>query len=168
MPGISEIVAHVIVAEIGVDMTRFPTAAHLASSASLRPRNDQSADKRRPTRVRQGAPWLKTILVTVVWAGARPKGSSLHSVLRLKARRGAKKPLPAVAASVLGACCYMLRDGVPYRDLGVDHFARRDKAKTIGRLVQRLPDLGLRGRRQTFVKPPSRRSSTPGPVASVQ
>lgn len=143
MPGISEIVAHVIVAEIGVDMTRFPTAAHLVSWAGLCPRNDESAGKRRSTRVRHGAPWLKTTLVTAAWAAVRTKGGYLQAqFLRLKARRGAKKAILAVAASMLGACYYMLRDGVPYRDLGANHFARRDKAKTIGRLLRRLRDLG--------------------------
>jgi transposase len=143
MPGISDTVAHVVVAEIGVDMTRFPTAAHLVSWAGLCPRNDESAGKRRSTRVRPGAPWLKTTLVTAAWAAVRTKDSYLHAqFLRLKARRGAKKAILAVAASMLGACYYMLRDGVPYRDLGADHFARRDKAKTIGRLVRRLRDLG--------------------------
>jgi transposase len=143
MPGISDTVAHVVVAEIGVDMTRFPTAAHLISWAGLCPRNDESAGKRRSTRARHGAPWLKTTLVTAAWAAVRTKGSYLQAqFLRLKARRGAKKAILAVAASMLGACYYMLRDGVAYRDLGADHFTRRDKTKTIGRLVRRLRDLG--------------------------
>ena len=143
MPGVSDTVAHVIIAEIGVDMTRFPSAAHLISWAGLCPRNDESPGKRRSTRVRHGAPWLKTTLVTAAWAAVRTKGSYLQAqFLRLKARRGAKKAILAVAASMLGACYYMLRDGVAYRDLGADHFARRDKAKTIGRLVRRLRDLG--------------------------
>jgi transposase len=143
MPGISDTVAHVIVAEIGIDMTRFPSAAHLVSWAGLCPRNDESAGKRRSTRARHGAPWLKTTLVTAAWAAVRTKGSYLQAqFLRLKARRGAKKAILAVAASMLGACYYMLRDGVAYRDLGADHFTRRDKTKTIGRLVRRLRDLG--------------------------
>jgi transposase len=143
MPGVSEVVAHVIVAEIGVDMARFPSAAHLVSWAGLCPRSDESAGKRRSTRVRKGAPWLKTTLVTAAWAAVRTKDTYLRAqFLRIKSRRGAKKAILAVAASMLGACYHMLRDGVVYADLGPDHFDRRDKTKTIVRLVRRLNDLG--------------------------
>jgi transposase len=143
MPGVSDLVAQVIVAEIGVDMSRFPSAAHLVSWAGLCPRNDESAGKRRSTRVRKGAPWLKTTLVTAAWAAVRHQDSYLRAqFLRLKARRGGKKAILAVAASMLVAAYHILRDGVEYRDLGAEHFARHDKAKTIGRLVRRLRDLG--------------------------
>ena len=143
MPGVSDVVAQVIVAEIGADMTRFPTAGHLVSWAGLCPRNDESAGKRRSTRVRKSGTWLKNTLVTAAWAAVRKKGSYLQSqFLRLKARRGPKKAILAVAASMLTAAYYMLRDGVEYQDLGPDHFDRRDKSKAINRLVRRLHDLG--------------------------
>ncbi len=88
IPGISDVVAHVIVAEIGADMSRFPTAGHLVSWAGLCPRNDESAGKRRSTRVRKSGTWLKTTLVTAAWAAARKKDCYLRSqFLRLKARR---------------------------------------------------------------------------------
>ena len=123
MPGVSEVTAHVIVAEIGVDMARFPTQAHLLSWATLCPRNDESAGKRRSTRVRKGATWLKTALVTAAWAAVRVKGSYLQAqFLRLKARRGAKKAIIAVAASMLTAAYHMLKNGLEYRDLGAQHF----------------------------------------------
>jgi transposase len=143
IPGISDLTAHVMVAEIGVDMTRVPSSGHLVSWAGLCPRNDESAGKRRSTRVRKSGTWLKTALVTAAWAAVRVKKSYLHAqFLRLKARRGAKKAILAVAASMLTAAYFMLRDGVEYEDLGPDHFDRRDKTKTIRRLLKRLADLG--------------------------
>jgi transposase len=145
MPGVSELTAHVLVAEIGVDMARFPTAGHLLSWATMCPRNDESAGKRRSTRTRKGAPWLKTALVTAAWAAVRVKGSYLQAqFLRLKTRRGAKKAILAVAASMLNAAWHMLKDRVEYKDLGADHFARRDRSKAILRLVRRLNDLGCK------------------------
>lgn len=144
MPGIGDLVASVIVAEIGTDMSRFPTAGHLISWARLCPRNDESAGKRRTTRISKGAVWLKTTLVTAAWAAARKKDSYLRAqFLRLKSRRGPKKAIIAVAASMLTACYYMLRDEVPYRDLGSAHFDRRDQTKLIGRLTKRIHDLGF-------------------------
>jgi transposase len=145
MPGVSELTAHVLVAEIGVDMARFPTAGHLLSWATMCPRNDESAGKRRSTRTRKGAPWLKTALVTAAWAAVRVKGSYLQAqFLRLRARRGAKKAILAVAASMLNAAWHMLKHRVEYKDLGADHFARRDRSKAIRRLLRRLDDLGCK------------------------
>jgi transposase len=143
MPGISDVAAEAIVSEIGVDMSRFPTPAHLISWAGLCPRNDESAGKRRSTRVRKGAPWLKTLLVQLAWAASRSKKTYLSAqFLRLKSRRGARKAIMAVAASMLTAIYFMLRDGAVYRDLGHDYFDRFNKAKTADRLVRRLKDLG--------------------------
>jgi transposase len=143
LPGVSELTAQIMVAEIGVDMARFPTAPHLISWAGLCPRNDESAGKRRSTRVRKSGTWLKTALVTAAWAAVRVKSSYLQAqFLRLKARRGAKKAILAVAASMLTAAYHMLKNGIEYRDLGAHHFSRRDHSKTIQRLVRRLNDLG--------------------------
>src|SRR5438105_14020492 len=111
IPGISDLSAGVIVAEIGIDMNRFPTEGHLISWAGLCPRNDESAGKRRSTRMRKGAPWLKTTLTQAAWAAARSKSGYLRSqFLRLKSRRGPQKAIMAVAASMLTAAYYMLRD----------------------------------------------------------
>jgi transposase len=143
MPGISDLVAHVIIAEIGVDMTRFPTAGHLVSWAGLCPRNDESAGKRRSTRLRKSGTWLKTTLVTAAWAAVRVKASYLHAqFMRIKARRGPKKAIIAVAASMLTAAYFMLRDGTAYRELGPAHFDQRQRSNTIRRLIRRLNDLG--------------------------
>ena len=143
LPGVSDLTAQVMVAEIGVDMSRFPTAAHLVSWTGLCPRSDESAGKRRSSRVRKGAPWLKTALVTAAWAAVRVKNSYLQAQFhRLRSRRGAKKAILAVAASMLTAAYHMLKNGMPYRDLGADHFSSPDRSKAILRLVRRLNDLG--------------------------
>ncbi|MCI0407192.1 MAG: transposase, partial [Acidobacteria bacterium] len=143
IPGISSTVANVLVSEIGIDMSRFPNAAHLISWAGLCPRNDESAGKRRSTRLRHGAPWLKTALVQAAWAASRKKDSYLQAqFLRIKSRRGPKKAAVAVAASILTSAYHMLGNGIPYHDLGSNYFDRRNKAKTINRLVRRLESLG--------------------------
>ena len=104
IPGVSQIVARVLVAEIGPDLSRFPTAGHLVSWAGLCPRLHESAGKRLSTRVRPGTPWLKTTLVQAAWAAVRTKRSYLQAqFLRLKSRRGPKKAIIAVAASMLTA-----------------------------------------------------------------
>lgn len=144
MPGVSETVARVLVAEIGFDMTRFATAGHLVSWAGLCPRLDESAGKRLSTRTRPSNPWLKTTLVQAAWAASRKKDGYLRAqFLRLKSRRGPKKAILAVAASMLTAAYHMLKHDVDYRDLGADHFDRRDKAKLAQRLIQRLHALGF-------------------------
>jgi transposase len=143
IPGVSDLSARSITAEIGNDMSRFPTDGHLISWSGLCPRNDESAGKRRSNRMRKGAPWLKTTLVQCAWAAARTKGSYLQAQFqRLRARRGAKKAIGAVAASILTAIYHMLKDGTCYQDLGADHFDRRAKAAQTNRLVARLQNLG--------------------------
>jgi transposase len=144
IPGISQLSAQVIVSEIGTDMSRFATDAHLRSWAGLCPRNDQSAGKRRSTRLRKGAPWLKAMLVQCAWAATRSKGTYLHAqYLRLRSRRGPKKAICAVAASILTAAYHMLKDGTFYADLGAAHFDRRRPETQARRLVKRLADLGF-------------------------
>jgi transposase len=144
IPGISDISAHVIAGEVGLDMTRFPTASNLISWAGLCPKLDESAGKHRSTRIRKGAPWLKTTLVSAAWAAIKTKGSYLQAQFqRLRARRGPKKAIIAVAGSMLTAAYYILRDAVPYKDLGSEHFNRRNKDYTAKRLRKRLEDLGF-------------------------
>jgi transposase len=144
IPGVDELSACVILAEIGRDMSRFPTAGHLISWAGLCPKNDESAGKRRSTRMRKAAAWLKTTLVQCAWAAARKKASYLQAQFhRLRARRGAKKAIGAVAASILTAVYEMLKTGALYDDLGSHHFDKRGKGKQIHRLVSRLQNLGF-------------------------
>ncbi len=143
MPGLSEIAATVVVAEIGIDMSRFATPAHLLSWACLCPRNDESAGKRRSTRLRRGGKWLKTTLVQAAWAAVKVKGGYLQAQFhRLRARRGAKKAIIGVAASMLTAAWHMLRDGTEWHDLGAAHFDRADAQKTANRLIRRLQQIG--------------------------
>jgi transposase len=144
MPGVSDTAARVLIAEIGVDMTRFPSAGHLVSWAGLCPRLDESAGKRRSTRIRHATPWLKTTLIQAAWAATRKKGSYLQGQFRrVKNHRGPKKAIVAVAASMLTAAYFMLRDGVEYHDLGGRYLAERDKQQLTKSLLRRLRDLGV-------------------------
>jgi transposase len=143
IPGIKNLGAHVIVSEIGIDMSRFPSAAHLISWACICPRNDESAGKRRSNRVRKGGTWLKTTLVQCAWAAVKKKDSYLQAQFyRIKARRGPKKAIMAVVASILTTIYHMLKDGTMYKDLGRNHFDRRSSDQQKNRLVKRLLDLG--------------------------
>ena len=144
MPGLSDTAAAVIIAEIGTDMVTFPSAGHLVSWAGLCPRLDESAGKRRSTRTRASAPWLKTTLVQTAWAATRKKESYFHAqFLRLKTRRGPKKAILAVAASMLTDVYYMLRDGVEFHDAGDQYFVQQEKDHVTKRLLRRLKDLGV-------------------------
>ncbi len=144
IPGVSAIAAQVIIAEIGVDMRRFPTVAHLRSWAGLCPQLNESAGKKRSTALRKGAPWLKGVLVQCAWAAVQSKQHSYlrAQFLRLRARRGPKKAILAVAASLLSAAYVLLRHQVPYRDLGALYFARLDQDRTAQRLARRIRELG--------------------------
>ena len=99
--------------------------------------------RRRSNRLRKGAPWLKTTLVQCAWAAVKKKDSYLQAQFyRIKARRGPKKAIMAVAASILTAIYHMLKDGTLYKDLGRNHFDRRSTDQQKNRLVKRLADLG--------------------------
>ena len=144
IPGVSRLSAEVIVSEIGLDMERFATDAQLISWAGLCPRNDESAGKRRSTQMKKGAPWLKTTLIQCAWAATRNKNGYLAAqYVRLRSRRGGKKAIGAVAASILTAIHHMLKNGTRYQDLGADHFDRRAKGKHVLRLLHRLQNLGV-------------------------
>jgi transposase len=144
IPGISSLAAEVLVSEIGIDMSRFQTVGQLLSWAGLCPRNDESAGKRRSNRMKTGAPWLKTTLIQCAWAATRKKESYLQAqFLRIRSRRGPKKAIGAVAASILTAAYHMLKNGTLYQDLGAKHFDNRDKGKQVLRLLNRLQSLGF-------------------------
>jgi transposase len=143
IPGVGRDVAAAIVAEVGTDMSRFPTEGHLISWAGLCPRSDESAGKRRSTRIREGAPWLKPLLVQASWSAVRVKGTYLRARFwRLKTRRGPGKAIIAVAASMLGAIFHILKNGVPYNELGENHFAAKSKERILQSCMRRIEHLG--------------------------
>jgi transposase len=142
IPGVSATVAAVIVAETGAELSTFPTAAHLLSWAGLCPGQNESAGKRGSTRTKRQR-WLKTMLVQAAWAAVRKKDSYARAQFhRLKARRGPKKAIVAVAASMLTAAYHMLKRDAEYQDLGADFFQRRNRDRAAHQLVRRLQSLG--------------------------
>jgi transposase len=144
IPGVGRRTAEVLVAEIGTDLTRFPSAGHLASWAGLCPGNDERAGKRRSGRTRQGSPWLRTALVEAAQAAARTKDTYLATQYRrLAARRGAKRAVVAVAHTILVLVYVLLtREQESYHDLGSHYFDERDRNVVQRRLVRRLEALG--------------------------
>lgn len=146
IPGVNRRTAEVLIAEIGADMSRFPTHSHLASWAGMCPGNDESAGKRRSGKTRKGSKWLRSALSEAAHAASRSKGTYLSAqYARLRGRRGPKKAAVAVGHSILVICYHVLERKVPYEDLGEDHFQRRrcDQAQA-KRLVRQLEKLGHR------------------------
>jgi transposase len=144
IPGVGLLAATVILAEIGTDMSRFPTAGHLLSWAGFCPGQNESAGKRRSSRLRKGAPWLKVVLVQCAWAASRTKGSYYKAQFhRLCTRHGKKKAVCAVAASMLTAIYHMLKNGTVHHDLGANHFDRRPVEIKARKLVGQLAKLGF-------------------------
>lgn len=142
MPGLSYTSACVILGEIGPDMSRFPDAGHLVSWAGLCPRSDESAGKKRSTKIRKGNPWLKTTLIQCAWAAIKTPGYLKAKFYRTRARAGEMKAIVAVAREMLVAIYHMLTNKQPYRDLGADYFARRDRERLKQSLTRRLENLG--------------------------
>jgi transposase len=143
IPGIGAAAAAAIIGEIGVDMGRFPSAKHLASWAGVCPGTNQSGGKRLPAGTTRGNRWLRAILGEVVWVISRTKGTYLTAQFqRLLRRRGKDAAVIAVAHTLLVIIYYLVRDHVPYTDLGPDYFDRLDKARVERHHVRRLEQLG--------------------------
>jgi transposase len=145
IPGVQRRTAESVIAEIGTDMSRFPSDRHLASWAGQCPGNDRSAGKRRSGKTRHGSKWLDTALTEAALAATRSNDVYLAAQYqRLRPRRGHGRALGAVKHSILSACWHMLTTGELYRDLGGDYFSRRDPEKATRRLVAQLERLGHR------------------------
>ena len=142
--GIGKRAAECIIAEIGVDMGRFPTAGHLASWAGMAPGNNITGGKRHSGKTTKGDVWLRDILSQCAWAAAHTRDTYLSAQFwRLARRIGKKKAAVAVGHSILVICWYLLTDDCDYEDLGGDYFARRvDPDRARDRLVEQLQHLG--------------------------
>lgn len=141
--GIDRRVAEVVVAEVGVDLSPFPSDVHLTSWAGICPGNDESAGKRRTGKTRKGSRWLRQALVQAAWAASHSKNTYLAArYRRLVGRRGKKRALVAVAHSLLKMIYHLLQNGTAYRDLGGNYFDRLNPERLTRYLVKRLESLG--------------------------
>ena len=144
IPGVSQRIAEVILAEIGTNMKQFPDAKHLASWAAMCPGNRESAGKRQSGRTRHGNPWLKAALVEAGWAASHTKDTYLAAQYRNIARhRGNKRVCVAVGHGILTICYHLISEPeIRYSDLGANHFALTDKERLKQHLIRRLQALG--------------------------
>ena len=143
--GVSQITAQIMIAEMGVDMSRFPTAGHLCAWAGVAPASYESAGKRRPAGTRKGGTWLRRALIEAAHAAARTKGSYFSSqYVRIARRRGPNKAAVAVANSILAVAWHLLSNGELYDDPGADYFTKQhDPTIEAKRLQRRIEALGF-------------------------
>jgi transposase len=144
IPGFDRRAAQNVIAEIGSDMSRFPTAAHQASWAGICPGNRESAGKRQSGRTTKGSRWLRAALSQAAWAATRKKGSYFQAQYRrLAGRRGKKRAIVAVGHSLLRVIYHMLLTGADYHELGADFLVKRhDSGRRKRYLVRELEALG--------------------------
>jgi transposase len=145
IPGVGRRAAEQVLAEIGVDMSRFPTAGHLASWARICPGNNESAGKRKSGRTGSGNRWLREALLEAAWAAARSRRTYLSAEYhRLAVRRGGKRAIVAVAHTILIIIYHLLAEGTVYQELGGNYFDEHDREATLRRTVKRIERLGYR------------------------
>jgi transposase len=144
IPGVGPRTAQVVIAEIGVDMSRFPSADHLAAWAGMSPGQNQSGGKSRMVPTRKGSAWLKAALAESAWAASKARSGYLPAQYRrLAGRRGRKRAIVAVGHSILVIVYHLLKDGEGYSDLGSNYFDERDREEVVRRLTRRLQSLGF-------------------------
>jgi len=145
IPGVNKTTAQVIIAEFGLDMSRFPDAGHAASWAGLVPGRNESAGRNRGSRTSKGNKYLKSALVQAAHAAGRSKDNYLSALYRrLASRRGKQRAAVAVAHSILVVVYHMLRHGTVYQDLGGDYFDKQKQASIERRLIKRLESFGYK------------------------
>lgn len=143
IPGVGQRAAEILVAEIGTDMARFPSAKHLASWAGMCPGNKESGGKRLSGKTRKGNPWLRQVLIEVAHAASKTKDTYLAAQYRrLATRRGKQRALVALGHSILVMVYHILSRRRPYRELGPLYFDMLDRQRVQQRLVHRLERLG--------------------------
>ncbi len=145
IPGISRRTAELLIAEIGIDMSRFADAEHLASWAGMVPGNQESAGKRKGSRIRRGSPWLRSALVEAANGASHTKSGYLSAQFhRLAARRGHKKAIVALGHTILVIAYHILKEHETYQELGGNYFDERNKQRVKHRLIDRLEKLGYK------------------------
>lgn len=145
IPGIKKRAVESIVAEAGVDMSRFPSDAHLSSWAGVSPGNNESAGKRHSGRISPGNKWLKATLTEAAWAASKSKGSYLKArYQRLAAKRGKKRAALAIAHTILIMAYHIIKEQCTYRELGATYFDRLHEEHLVKRLTSRIQALGYK------------------------
>ena len=138
MPGVSTATAQTVIAEIGLDMSVFPSPGHLCAWAGLAPANHESAGKRRPAGTRRGSRWLRRTMIEAAWAATRTKNSYYRALFaRIARRRGRNKAIVAVAHSMLATIWHLQSTGSYYQDLGSDYFHQHHEPATEAKRLQR-------------------------------
>jgi transposase len=154
IPGVNRRIAQIIIAEIGIDMSRFPSERQLAAWAGMCPGNNESGGKKKGSRMRKGCSWLRAALVEAGWAAGRMKDGYLQAQYhRLCRRRGKKRACVAVGHSILTIAYSVLRTRQPYRDLGGNYFDQRHNERLKEQLVSRLRRLGYQVTAEPMLTP---------------
>src|SRR5207249_360590 len=143
VPGISHRAAEIVLAEIGTDLSRFPSAKHLASWAGMCPGNKESGGKRLSGKTRKGNVWLRQVLIEIAHVASKTKDTYLAAQYRrIAARRGKKRALVALGHTILVIIYHILMQRKPYQELGPTYFDQRERQRVEQRLVRRLERLG--------------------------